>query len=357
MPMPGSQEMKSIDVAYFMESWKWVFRILFGACIIIGAIPVFRSQTWAAVLSIAVCLVVVYFSNFKMQADKMFYQPNDIVMASSGSNAIPMDRLVIGVHIDGESRAYPIQLVAYHHQVRDTISDKPIMVTYCSVCRTGRVFEPRVKGQPESFRLVGMDHFNAMFEDRTTKSWWRQVTGEAIAGPLKGEELPELMSEQMTLAKWLELYPESKVLQPDSAFEDEYEGLEDYDFGIERGKLTRTDTLSWKEKSWVVGIQFGDSSVAVDWNKLKKERVINLTISKTPLFLALAGDNQSFFAFERPDNSDFDIQNDTLVNGNIKYNLLGLPLSENEPSLKRVRAYQEFWHSWRTFHPDAKKIE
>ena len=42
------------------------------------------------------------------------------------------------------------------------------MVTYCTVCRTGRVFSPIVEGQPETFRLVGMDHFNAMFEDEGT---------------------------------------------------------------------------------------------------------------------------------------------------------------------------------------------
>jgi hypothetical protein len=40
-----------------------------------------------------------------------------------------------------------------------------------------------------------MDHFNAMFEDSQTKSWWRQVNGEAIAGPLKGKTLPEIPSQ------------------------------------------------------------------------------------------------------------------------------------------------------------------
>src|SRR5690606_40798306 len=94
-----------------------------------------------------------------------------------------------------------------------------------------------------------MNRYNAMFEDGTTKSWWRQATGEAIAGPMTGEVLPELMSEQMSLKKWLALHPQTKILQPDPSFGEEYDGLEDYDFGIERGALTRTDTLSWKERS------------------------------------------------------------------------------------------------------------
>jgi hypothetical protein len=44
------------------------------------------------------------------------------------------------------------------------------MITYCTVCRTGRVFSPDVDGKPETFRLVGMDHFNAMFEDENQKA-------------------------------------------------------------------------------------------------------------------------------------------------------------------------------------------
>ena len=52
-----------------------------------------------------------------------------------------------------------------------------------------------VDGHPEQFRLVGMDHFNAMFEDSSTKSWWRQVNGEAVIGPNKGKQLRELRGE------------------------------------------------------------------------------------------------------------------------------------------------------------------
>ena len=76
-----------------------------------------------------------------------------------------------GSQLDGEARAYPIQLIGYHHQVCDTVGGKPIMVTYCTVCRTGRVFDPVIKGQPETFRLVGMDHFN------TIVAWPKTSTG------------------------------------------------------------------------------------------------------------------------------------------------------------------------------------
>ncbi len=80
--------------------------------------------------------------------------------------------------------------------MRDTVGGAPVMVTYCTVCRTGRVYNLVVNGNSEIFRLVGIDQFNAMFEDATTKSWWQQATGMAISG---GTTLPEIPSQQLTL--------------------------------------------------------------------------------------------------------------------------------------------------------------
>jgi len=355
MPMPGSQEMYSIDLAYFLHVWRWVFRLVLGGLALAGIFWAYRSQRWVTLIFAAICLLVVWQFNFKMAADKMFLLPTKIVMVDSITNKIPSEKLVLGIQLNGESRAYPIQLIAYHHQVLDTLVGKPIMVTYCSVCRSGRIFEPSVNGTPESFRLVGMDHFNAMFEDKTTKTWWRQASGEAIAGPLKGTLLPELPSQQTTLKQWLALYPNSKVMQPDSTFIEEYTDLNDYDFGIERGNLTRTDTLSWQDKSWVVGLELAGSSKAIDWNLLKEKRIVNITLAGRPIVVALASDNQSFFALERPSDKPFTLENDSLVGENKKYNLLGYSAGNNNLPLKPVKAYQEFWHSWRTFHPDTEK--
>ena len=110
------------------------------------------------------------------------------------------------------------------------------MVTYCSVCRTGRVYAPEIDGKPAQFRLVGMDHFNAMFEDADTRSWWRQGTGEAVAGPLKGKILPEIFTTQTTLQQWLGMHPGSLIMQADTLFKADYADLDTYDVGLGRGK-------------------------------------------------------------------------------------------------------------------------
>lgn len=356
MPMPGSQRMNSIDLAYFLHSWRWVFRIVFWGMILFGSLAAFQSKRkWIPALFLFLAVGLSGATNLKMSADTMFYQPNALLLANPKVNKVSPDRLVIGVSLNGEAKAYPIQYIGYHHQVRDVLGGKSIMVTYCTVCRTGRVFEPIVNGQEEKFRLVGMDHFNAMFEDEKTGSWWRQVNGEAIVGPLKGKELPELFSTQTSLGEWLKLYPQSKIMQPDPEFQAQYDNMEPYESGKSKSSLTRADSIPWTDKAWVVGVLAGNKSKAFDWKRLEKEKVINEQIGTTPVAIILGGDGKSFFAYERLPKDLIFMRNDTLFQNGTAYNLIGDNLDKSGNHLKRMNAYQEYWHSWNTFHPDTEK--
>jgi hypothetical protein len=355
MPMPGSQQMNSIDLAYFLYRYRWFFRILFAGLIAIGFIKLNWKKKWIPFIPLVFAAVILYMTNFKMAADAMFQQPKQLIMANAAENKVDTGRLVIGVALNGEAKAYPVQDIGYHHQVQDTLGGKPILVTYCTVCRTGRVYEPVINGIHEQFRLVGMDHFNAMIEDASTKSWWRQATGTAIAGKLKGTILPELMSSQTSLAKWIELHPQTLIMQADPSFTKQYDTTFKFESGKSKSKLTGTDSLSWKNKSWIVGIRVGKETKAYDWNELKAKRIIHDTLNKTPVLLLLAKDNKSFFAFERPaTDAMFTISNDTLLLNGKRYLINGIGI-DTVFTLKTIPAYQEFWHSWLSFHPDSRK--
>jgi len=360
MPMPGSQRMDSLDLAYFLYSYRWYFRIFFGLLIVAGSTHTFQTSTpnWLPAIALLLPIVAIYLFNFKLVADAMFRKPERLILKSNTENTLKDSTVVVGVEFNGEVKAYPLQFIAYHHQVRDTVGGKPLMITYCNVCRTGRVFDPFVKGKTENFRLVGMDHFNAMFEDATTKSWWRQATGEAVTGPLKGEILPEIESIQIRLDKLFELYPNALVMQLDQDVKDKYDTLRKFERGKSTGKLTRTDSLSWKDKSWVIGIDLAGESRAYDWIQLKEERIINDNLGGKPIVIAISKDDQSFSAFERESDSlKFFIRNDTLFANGKFYDFAGKSLTASSSSLKRIKAYQEFWHSWQTFHPDTKRYQ
>ncbi|MGZ3331826.1 MAG: DUF3179 domain-containing (seleno)protein [Gemmatimonadaceae bacterium] len=352
MPMPGSQRMTSIDFAYRLYSWRWLFRAIFAAMIVAGAASAWRApgrQKFAAPAALVLAVIIVYALNFQMSADHMFVAPASVTMVPADRNKVDTARLVVGIEVDGQARAFPIQFIGYHHQVRDTVAGKPVMVSYCTVCRTGRVFSPIVDGRSETFRLVGMDHFNAMFEDASTHSWWRQANGEAIAGPSKGKSLTEIPSRQVTLAEWLREHPSSLIMQADSGLKEHYSKDSDYETGKSRKSLTGTDTVSWHDKAWVVGITVNGQSKAYDWNRLRRERVINDVVGGQPIVLALASDTTSFAAFVRPKpGAKFIVRNDSLVAGVASYAFNGTGANG---TLEPVKASQEFWHSWRTFQP------
>jgi hypothetical protein len=355
MPLPYSQRVRSIDLAYALYRARWVVRAVAAVMIVGGSRGVWQAGGWrraAGVASLAVAAVVAYVTNFKMAADRIFIAPKTIAMRPASANVVAPARLVVGVVMNGEARAYPVQFIGYHHQVRDSVAGAPLLVSFCTVCRTGRVFSPVIDGRVERFRLVGMDHFNAMFEDATTGSWWRQATGEAVAGPRKGQSLREVASQQMTLGRWLDLHPNSLIMQPDPALATKYTKSFDYESGVSRSALTGTDTASWREKSWVVGVVERGQSKAYDWNRLHRERVINDMVGGTPIVLALAADDVNFFVSERPDSATrFELRNDSLVAPGCAYSISGRSATG---SLKPVSASQEFWHSWRTFHPGTR---
>ena len=367
MPFPGSQVNQTIDIAYWISTHITWIRVLTLVVISIVLIRVFKQgKTWEKIclpLAVLGYIPVFVLFNYRYDADEIFHQPSNKSFIPA-TESIDKSKLIIGVVINGEAKAYPIQLIGYHHQVVDTVGNEPIIITYCTVCRAGRAYSTLVNGRHESFRLVGMDHFNAVFEDETTKTWWQQATGEAIAGPLKGSALKEIPSRQLTVDSWLRQYPNSMVMAPDSLYEERYFRLEDYDRGTLQSPLVKRDHRPWQPKSWIVGVKNEFASIAYDWNDLVKKRVIQDSLQALPILLTIETDTTSFHVYDRRINGSV-LQFHTNVidnritdqNTNSTWNIDGLciegPLKGQQ--LTRVQAYNEFWHSWKTFQANAKK--
>jgi hypothetical protein len=366
MPFPGSQQNNTIDIAYFISKHIGWLRLAGLFIVIFPLISFYETGgRWKKIfLSVVVLLYffILYLFNFRFLADKMFYQPKNKLLASVADNTVDTNQLVIGAVVNGQAKAYPIQIIGYHHQVQDTIGGGPVMVTYCTVCRTGAIFSPFIHEQYQHFRLVGMDHFNAMFEDEYTKSWWRQVSGEAIAGPMKGNSLRELPSSQMRLGAWIREHPNTLILQPDTFFNKEYDGLKGYDSGTIAGSLEKRDSSSWKMKSWVVGIVQNGLTKAYDWNDLVKQKIINDTLHSIPVVLILENDSATFHAFDRTINGrelqftwsdSLHVLQDDNTRSTWNWNGLCTAGALKNSVLTPVQSYQEFWHSWKTFHPNS----
>ena len=55
---------------------------------------------------------------------------NPVFIAADEAGFLDAGDLVLGLTIAGESRAYPVSMMTYHHIVNDTFGGRPILVTF-----------------------------------------------------------------------------------------------------------------------------------------------------------------------------------------------------------------------------------
>jgi len=90
------------------------------------------------------------------------------------------------------------------------------------LCRTGLVWKSIVDNQLLTFRLIGVNNQNFIMEDEQTGTWWQQVTGKAIQGPLAGKRLEPMFFEQVTWELWSRENPDGTVLESRPEFVEMY---------------------------------------------------------------------------------------------------------------------------------------
>lgn len=364
MPFPGSQNIEAITFCYYLAMVVLPLRVIGAAILLLYLIKylpllAFKKRLWQLGLLLA-GLISFYFTDIEYKAEKMFEEPQDVVFAKATGNKVPLSDIVIGVVHNGVAKAYPVIYLGYHHKIQDNVNGLPIMVTYCTMCRTGRVFNPVLNGKREAFRLVGARHYNAIIEDASTKTWWYQATGLAAVGPKKGQQLEELPYQQATLSNWLRRYPTSLVLQPDAHYISGYNELKNYD---RMQAVDRDSTLVNKDalvaKSWVLGVKIDGKAKAYNWRLLVSTHVVNDQFNGANLLVGVEADSLSFHVWNskidgaalhfKPygDNQLADSETSSVWNWD------GTCISgpNKGKKLTAVQAYQEYWRSWKHFNP------
>jgi hypothetical protein len=366
MPFPGSQNLAAIKLCYYLEKIILPLRIAGGLLLLWYLVKYFTKNTskgrWVKGTVLGLGLVSFYVTDVAYKASAMFEEPVDIKFANAIDNKVPESNVVLGVVSNGVAKAYPLNYLGYHHKIQDNVGKLPVLVTYCTMCRSGRVYSPMINGVRQNFRLVGARYYNAVIEDESSGTWWYQATGEAAAGPMSGSKLKEITCEQSTLSAWLDKHPGSLILQPDTHFIDAYNDLKNYDRvqPVDKDSLMRNKD-SLVRKSWYVGVIVETQPKAYNWRKLEKIRVINDNIGKTPLLVMLENDSLTFHAFNRYVDGkelNFKIGTDECLTDRETssiWDLDGLCIAgaHKGKRLAKVQAYQEYRHSWLHFHPTS----
>jgi hypothetical protein len=135
------------------------------------------------------------------------------------------DTPVIGVEINGESRAYPHNLMWWHEIVNDTLGGRSIAVTFCPLTGTGMVFERMVEGELREFGVSGNLHNNNLIMyDRVSDSLVSQLCKRGIEddAPLEGVYLEMVPAIETTWRAWKALHPETTIVGFDNGHSRSY---------------------------------------------------------------------------------------------------------------------------------------
>ncbi len=120
---------------------------------------------------------------------------------------------VLVVDIDGDVRAYPVQILMWHEIVNDTVGGVPLTITYCPLCNSAITFVRNVRGVETTFGTSGSLYLaNLVMYDRATETLWNQLDGRAVVGLLAGEKLEQLPGPMIGWADVKDAFPDVQVL-------------------------------------------------------------------------------------------------------------------------------------------------
>ena len=161
-----------------------------------------------------------------------------------------------------------------------------------------------MNGQVLHFYLAGINNQNFLMRDRETGTWWQQITGRAIYGPLKGAALDLVSSDELSFGEWKAEVSGGQVLAPVAKYAKNYES----DWEPEVAKLPVVISFpgtELKSRDIVVGLEIGGNSRAYPWDSLVKQSPVMDRVHDTPLLAVVGPDGKSFRVFvSRIDGKD-----------------------------------------------------
>jgi len=225
-----------------------------------------------------------------------------------------------------------------------------------------------VNGRVLHFYLAGINNQNFLMRDKETGSWWQQITGKAIYGPLQGAALEPVLSDELTFGEWRSEAPSGQVLAPVAKYTKEYDSNWEPDVAKLPVVISFPGT-ELKSRDLVVGLAIDGAARAYPWDTFAKQSPVLDRVNGTPLLLVLGPDGKSFrvfvsriggrdaeFFLKAPD-STADAQQWTLVDATTasQWNFQGCATSgpAQGECLARIPALKDYWFDWRNYHPET----
>lgn len=278
------------------------------------------------------------------------------------------DNIVFGIEINGDVRAYPKRILAWHEMFVDTIGGVEIAGVYCTLCGAVITYKTRFKGKQHTLGTSGfLYRSNKMMYDQETQSLWSTTRGVPVLGPLvgKGIELEYESVVTTTWGEWRKRHPNTTVLSLKTGH------LRDYREGVAYNAYFATDDLMFqtpfqddrlKNKREVLALRFAaapNQQLAIDTEFLNKNRLYKNKIGRQK-FVVLTDQSGANRVYDPKDINiaHFDgSQIATDVNG-AKWHVNESWLeSASGERLSRLPYHRAFWFGWRAAFPETQLIK
>jgi hypothetical protein len=214
------------------------------------------------------------------------------------------------------------------------------------------------------FHLVGINNQNFLMADDETGSWWQQVTGECIRGPLVGRRLTRIPSDEVSLAVWRAEHPESTAVR----FAQQH--LAGYAPANWEEHFRRLPVLKeappgapLAPRDLVVGVESDSSARAFPLDVLGRQSPVNTHVGRTPVLIVLAADGRSARGFLRtlegrvlefyrkPDSPGTLLDDATGSEWTFAGLAVAGPLAGRR--LEWLQTQTEYWFDWLAYHPQT----
>lgn len=228
------------------------------------------------------------------------------------------------------------------------------------------MWKREIDGTPLTFRLAGINNQNFLMRDEQTGSYWQQISGLAVSGPLRGRRLEPVQCDELTFALWRQENPEGKVLRPVKQFEGDYE-TKDWEAQIARAPtVVDTSKTPFPPRELMLGLELNGSARAYVLDRVLKAKLIQDRVGATPVIVLVGADGKSVRVFEaRIDGNDSDfyresspavgqpIMMDAATGSRWSFGGCAVSGPATGKCLKPVLALKDYWFDWRLYHPNT----
>jgi len=274
------------------------------------------------------------------------------------------NNVIFGVAFNGDVRAYPKRILAWHEMVKDRIGGRELNGVYCTLCGAMILYDTTVDGVQHELGTSGfLYRSNKLMYDHATKSMWSTLTGEPVVGPLvgKGIKLDMLYVVTTTWKEWKKRHPDTLVLSLDTGHERNYgEGVAYYEYFATDQLMFNVPKLDNRlpNKAEVLALRYGNEPLAITAKYLAQHRVYHDRTGQTN-FVVLTDESGANRVYESGDARFVSWDGSVARDGAGKFwkveeaQLTG----PDGKTLKRLAAHRSFWFGWYSQFPRTRLVK